>query len=205
MTFKLDMVKLWASIVLMGLCGLNVMAQETDSEPAYKKFPIIAGLQFQNFALPFKDMGSNFTHPGFFVGSEISYNEKETLIQQATIGGYLNREIGNGIYLGTQFGYRPTLHNNFYGELKAGLSYLRVFHPTQAYAYKDGEWTEIVGGKSQLAIPFDFGFGYSWATQMGEVSPYVSYQVTPALFYNETLPVNVYTSILVGLRIKLSN
>lgn len=196
-------IRTYALVVSAVLLSINANAQENDSIPEYKKFPIVAGLQFQNFSMPFKDMGSNFSHPGLFVGSEISYNKKETLIQQASIGAYLNREIGNGIYVSTQLGYRPRIYGNFYGELKAGLSYLRVFHPTQAYKYENGEWEEIVGGKSQLGIPLDFGFGYSFTTQLGELSPYISYQVTPALFYNETLPVNIYTSFMLGVRFKL--
>jgi hypothetical protein len=203
MVLRLKSSKIYAIILFAVLLNIKGVAQERDSKLDYRKFPIVAGLQFQNFAMPFKDMGSNFTHPGLYIGSEISYNKKETLIQQAIIGAYLNREIGNGIYLATQFGYRPKIYNNFYGELKAGLSYLRVFHPTQAYKYENGEWKEIIGGKSQIGIPIDFGFGYSFTSQFGELSPFISYQITPALFYNETLPVNIYTSFLVGLRIKL--
>lgn len=203
MVLRLKSSRTYAIILFAVLLNIKGVAQESDSEVGYRKFPIVAGLQFQNFAMPFKDLGSNFTHPGMYIGSEISYNKKETLIQQAIIGAYLNREIGNGIYLGTQFGYRPKIYNNFYGELKAGLSYLRVFHPTQAYKYENGEWKEIIGGKSQIGIPIDIGFGYSFTSNLGELSPFISYQITPALFYNETLPVNIYTSFLVGLRIKL--
>lgn len=203
MVLRLKSSRTYAIILFAVLLNIKGVAQESDSEVGYRKFPVVAGFQFQNFAMPFKDLGSNFTHPGMYIGSEISYNKKETLIQQAIIGAYLNREIGNGIYLGTQFGYRPKIYNNFYGELKAGLSYLRVFHPTQAYKYENGEWKEIIGGKSQIGIPIDIGFGYSFTSNLGELSPFISYQITPALFYNETLPVNIYTSFLVGLRIKL--
>ncbi len=200
---RLRYTRTYLIIVLTLLLSAKGMAQEQEAEPTYRKYPIVAGLQFQNFAMPFRDMGSNFSHPGLYVGSEISYNTKETFIQQATLGAYFNREIGDGIYLSTQVGYRPKIYGNFYGELKVGLSYLRVFHPTQAYEYNNGEWTETVGGKSQVGIPIDFGFGYSIDSPMGEFSPFISYQITPALFYNETLPVNIYTNLLIGVRIKL--
>ncbi|MGJ5641074.1 hypothetical protein [Formosa sp. S-31] len=185
------------------LLNNKVFAQESVLEQEYRKYSIIAGIQFQNFALPFKDLESNFTHPGFFIGSEISYNQKETLIQQAGLGAYANKDIGNGLFLSTQIVYRPKIYNKFYGELKAGLSYLRVFHPTQAYIYENGTWNDIVGGKSQLGIPLDFGFGYSFTSSLGELSPFMLYQIAPALFYNDTLPVNIYTSFLIGLRVKL--
>jgi len=203
MILHLRFTRTFALLIFVVLLNIQGIARESFPEPQYRKFPIVAGIQFQNFALPFNDLKSNFTHPGLYFGSEIPYNKNETLIQQAAIGAYLNREIGNGIYLNTQFGYRPKIYSNFYGELKAGLSFLRVFHPTQAYEYENGEWKETVGGKSQLGIPLDFGFGYSFASQLGELSPFISYQITPALFYNETLPVNIYTSFLIGIRIKL--
>ena len=199
----LRIIRTFALIIFATLLNIKGFAQDSLSVREYRKFPIVVGIQFQNFAMPLKDLGSNFTHPGLYISSEMSYNKKGTLIQQASIGAYLNREIGNGIYLSTQFGFRPKIYSHFYSELKAGISYLCVFHPTQAYKYKNGEWKKTIGGKSQIGIPIDFGFGYSFNSPFGEVSPFISYQITPALFYNKTLPVNIYTSLFVGLRIKL--
>ena len=178
------------------------IAQNRGYHNSYKSVSIVLGLQFHSFAMPFSDIESNFNHPGIFVSPETSYNKKETLFQQVTVGAYLNREIGNGIYLSTQFGYRPKILRGIYGEVKAGLSYLRVFHPTQAFRYLEGRWFETTGGKSQLGIPIDFGFGYSISTSFGQLAPHVMYQVTPALFYNESIPVNFYTNLIFGLRVK---
>lgn len=206
MMLNLNPIKVFALLTFsILLSSIDLKAQENNSEIGLKKFPIIVGFQFQNFATPFRDLGSNFTHPGLFVGSEIYYNEKKTLVQQASIGGYLNKEIGNGIFVQSQFGFRPSLFGKVYGELKAGLSYLRVSHPSQAYKYEDGKWKETSGGKSQLGIPLDFGLGYRCSTKFGETSPFVAYQITPALFYNETLPLNLYSSIIIGLRVHLHN
>lgn len=190
--------------LLICLCTIlsSAYGVAQDASSRYERLAVVFGLKFQNFALPFQDMQSNFTHPGLLLGVEIPYNKRETLIQQVAIGGYLNREIGNGVSIGAQLGYRPKIHLGLYGEVKLGLSYLRVFHPTQAFEYAAGEWKEVVGGKSQLAIPLDFGFGYSLTSKLGEMCPYVVYQLTPALFYNEALPVNIYTNILIGIRIK---
>ena len=184
------------------ICKTNGLAQQSNSLSGYRRFPIVMGLQFQNFAMPFRDMSSNFTHPGIYVGSEIYYNGKESLFQQAVLGGYLNREIGNGIFINTQIGYRSLIYRNFYGEIKAGVGVLRVFHPSQAYKYENGEWKKTVGGKTQLSAPVDFGLGYSFAAGLGGLSPFISYQIIPSLFYNTTLPLNFYTNFLIGLRIK---
>ncbi len=191
-------------IIFVSLIGIqDGAAQKSSVISTYQRFPVHVGFQFTNFALPFKDLGNNFTNPGLYVGSEVFYNDKSTLFQQAVIGAYFNREIGNGLYLNTQFGYRPAIRKKFFGELKAGVGIMRVFHPAQAYIFEGGSWEKSVGGKTQMSIPIDFGFGYSLATGWGELSPSIAYQIVPALFYNETLPLNIYTNFLVGLRMKL--
>lgn len=177
-------------------------AQEFTQEREYKRFPIMVGFQFQNFTMPFRDLGSHFSHPGLFLGTEYAHNSKGTLFQNATAGGYLNREIGSGAYINTQFGFRPKIIKNFYGELKVGIGYLRIFHPTHTYEYMKGDWQEIAGGKSQLNFPFDLGFGYSFTMNKGEFSPSLHYQINPTLFYNTTLPLNIYTNFMLGLRVK---
>ena len=178
-------------------------AQEFNQEREYKRFPYMVGLQFQNFTIPFRDLGSHFSHPGLFVGTEYAYNSKGTLFQNVTAGGYLNREIGNGAYINTQIGFRPKITSSFYGELKLGIGYLRIFHPTPTYEYTNGDWQKIIGGKSQVSIPLDLGFGYSFTTNKGEFSPSLHYQINPSLFYNTTLPLNIYTNIMLGLKVKL--
>ena len=190
---------------MISLLPVHALAQESvqDSAVAGRGLPVIFGVQFQNFALPFRDMGSHFGHPGAFAGSEIRYNKKGTLVQQAVIGGYANREIGNGIYLATHFGFRPRLYQKWFGEFKAGVGYLAVFHPVPAYEFTDGQWEQVRGGRSQLTIPFDIGLGYTINTNSGSLAPYFSYQVSPALFYNQTLPLNLYTNFILGIRMNL--
>lgn len=200
--FRFKFIKINTIIIITIFFNVQGFAQKINSRLHDSKFPIVAGLQFQNFAMPFLDIKSNFTHPGLFVGSEISYNNKETLIQQAIIGSYINREIGNGTYLSTQFGYRPKIYKNLYSELKVGLNYLHVFYPTKSYKYENGIWQENIGGKSQVGIPFDLGFGYSFTSDLGKMSPFILYQINPSFFYNKTLPVNIYSSFLIGLRIQ---
>lgn len=40
-------------------------AQTTENaDKDYRNFPLIVSIQFQNFALPFKDLGSNFSNVG---------------------------------------------------------------------------------------------------------------------------------------------
>lgn len=203
MIFQFKFIRTFLFLVFVVLLTLHTEAQKNNEQPSFKKFPIIVGMQYHNFALPFWDLLGNFNHPGLTIGSEIPFNKRESLLQQVSVGGYLNREIGNGIYVSSQLVYRPKLIHNFFGEIKAGISYLRTYHPSQAYEFTNGDWKETVGGKSQLGIPFDVGIGFTTTTDFAKLSPFVSYQVVPALFYNKTLPISLYTNIIFGLRIKL--
>ncbi len=193
-------------IILIGtllLTSPTVRAQN-NPEPTdgYRNFPLVVGVQFQNFALPFKDWKSNFTHIGFFVGTEVSLNGKHTWIQQFQAGYYLNREMGNGFFALTQSVYRPAVFDPFYPEVKAGIGWLRVGHPTDTYAFQNGKWEKAAGGKSQLIVPLGVSAGYNFDNPETSVSPFVSYQILPALFYNDVIPLNFYTLIQAGSRVQ---
>jgi len=186
------------------LISCSLKAQQQGATNNYRKFPITLGVQFQNFAMPLKDIGSNFQHSGFFVGTEISLNKNETLLQNATLGSYFNKELGAGTYLSSQFIYQPRLFNRVSLRLQGGAGYLFVRHPVQAYKFENNAWKEIGGGKSQLIIPVELSVGYSFETLFGKHSPFFSYQLSPALFYNQTIPLNFYSNILVGVRTHLN-
>lgn len=167
----------------------------------YRNFPLIVSLQFQNFALPFHDLSSNFSHVGISVGTELSFNGKQKWAQQIQAGFYLNKEAGNGFFTYTQTVYRPTIFKHFYSEVKAGIGWQRVFHPVDAYVFESGKWIKRVGGKSQLMVPLGISIGYNDYKANTYASPFISYQVIPALFYDETIPLNFYSLFQIGTRI----
>src|SRR5262249_32766035 len=61
--------------------------------------PLIVTAQFHNFALPFHDIPTHFTHPGLLIGTEVRLNNRSTLFQQFHAGFHLNREMGHGFGL----------------------------------------------------------------------------------------------------------
>src|SRR6185295_19819131 len=124
-------------------------AQDSGSSAKnYRNFPLIVTLQFQNFALPFHDLGSNFSHIGISIGTEVSFNGKQNWAQQVHAGYFLNKETGNGFFTYTQTVFRPTIFKNFYAEVKAGVGWQRAFHPVDAYVFENGKWITVAGGKS---------------------------------------------------------
>jgi hypothetical protein len=187
---------------LMILSQTVSQAQDSDQpDRGYRNFPLIVSLQFQNFALPFHDLTSNFTHVGISLGTEVSLNGKQNWAQQLQAGYYLNKEMGNGFFTYTQTVYRPTVFKHFYPEVKVGIGWQRAFHPVDAYVFDIGIWTRDAGGKSQLIVPVGISIGYNDYRATTYASPFITYQVIPALFYDDVLPLNFYSLFQVGTRI----
>lgn len=182
-----------------------VLGQNAENNSPKKplQLPLIGGLIFQNFALPWKDLGSNFTHPGIMLGTEISYNKKQNLLQQFTGGYYFNKEMGNGFQLYTQFVYRPKLTKFIHPEAKIGAGWLRTYHPVQSYKFQNNEWKKVGGGKSQLIVPIGFSLVYNNEKQTRISSPFISYQILPTIGYNAIVPVSFYTQWQIGTKINL--
>ena len=195
--------KVVTSILLMILLVQSIsQAQDSgNSTKDYRNFPIIVSVNFQNFALPFKDMNSNFSHVGILLGTEVSLNGKQNWVQQFQAGYYFNNDAGNGIIAYTQTIYRPTIVDHFYGEIKAGIGWQRVFHPVDAYVYENDQYVSTAGGKSQLLVPLGISIGYDDYKEKTYLSPFISYQVIPALFYNDGIPLSFYSLFQVGTRI----
>lgn len=190
------------AFVLLCMSWTISQAQDTnDTGTDYRNFPIILSVQFQNFALPFHDLKSNFTHVGIALGTEVSLNGKQNWAQQFQAGFYLNKDAGNGFFTHTQTVYRPTVFQHFYPELKAGIGWQRVFHPVDAYEFVDGKYVSTAGGKSQVIVPLGISIGYNNYSTKTYLSPFISYQVIPALFYNESIPLSFYSLFQVGTRI----
>jgi hypothetical protein len=187
---------------LMVLAQTFSQAQTTDSSNKnYRNFPLLVTLQFQNLATPFHDLKSNFSHVGVLVGTEVSYNGKQNWVQQFQAGFYFNNDAGNGFMVFTQAVYRPTVFKYFYPEVKAGVGWQRAYHPVDAYEFQNGTYTQVKGGKSQLIVPLGISFGYNKYSDETYLSPFISYQVIPALFYNEGIPLNFYSLFQVGTRV----
>ncbi|MFI5134922.1 MAG: hypothetical protein ACHQD9_03615 [Chitinophagales bacterium] len=183
---------------------LQSISQAQDSKNSnkdYRNFPLTVTVQFQNLALPFRDLGSNFSHVGISVGTEVSLNGKQNWAQQFQAGFYLNRDAGNGFFTYTQTVYRPTVFKHFYPEVKVGVGWQRVFHPVDAYVYENGNYVSTAGGKSQLIVPLGISIGYNDYSTNTYASPFISYQVIPALSYNDGIPLNFYSLFQVGTRI----
>jgi hypothetical protein len=175
---------------------------QTEAPRNYNNFPLIVTLQFHSLALPFSNIKSNFSNVGFGVGTEISYNGKQSFVQQVHAVWYRNKAVGNGLLLFAQPTWRPALYKDFFGEIKGGVGYLYSFRPVESYKQEDGNWVSVGHkGKGMLAVPLGISFGYNSTVQAIGISPFLSYQFVVMSGYNKSVPVIPQTFFQVGSRI----
>lgn len=192
-------------IILLTLLSIGAKAQsESLVRPKNSKFPLITSVEFQNFALPFYDMKSYFTHPGISIGTEKKLNRKSTIIQQVNGACVVNKEMGSSLYAYTQTAFRFRIYRPLYGEFKLGAGWQQDFHSTDAYEYTNGDWVKINGGKSLLIIPLGVSFSYE-RNKNEKYVPFISSQILPSLFYDDVLPISFYNLFQAGIRMHFSS
>lgn len=195
-------------IIVSLLTVITSQAQEKNAvrnkHIQYRNFPIVAGIQFHSLSLPAKDVSTSFSNVGFRLGTEVSFNGKQNWVQSFTIGGYRNKHAGNGAFAFTQTVYRPTVINNFYAEVKAGIGALHNYHPTDAFHQQNGEWiNDGKKGKTMLTAPIGIGFGYNGFKNGMYFSPFISYEFWVLNKYNDDLDYLPSSVIQIGTRIHL--
>lgn len=168
----------------------------------YRNFPIVVTLQFQAFAMPFKDLKSNFKNFGIGIGTEVSHNSYHNWVQKFDITWFKNKAMGSGLLFSTQVAWRPYLVSNSFAEIKAGIGYHIAFRPTESFIQKEGTWRTVQKqGKGMLAIPVGVSLGYHNYQSETFVSPFVGYQVMFLKNYNKSIPVVPMTFVQMGARI----
>ena len=186
----------YKTLFISVLCFItgSLMAQTSRADSS--QIPLHVGLQFQNMAMPFKDLSSNFNHPGLYLGSEVSLNKKHSLVQELSVGYYINQSLGNGFWAATQLALRVQVMEQWQAGLKFGVGWLRAQHPVSTMTYEHGEWVTVNNAKSQLLIPI--GTQLKYRNKGTSWQPFAEFEVTPALFYNEVVPLNIYSSLKIG-------
>jgi hypothetical protein len=192
------MKKILLALALM-LSYPGFLFAQGDHPKTYTNFPLIITLQFHAFALPGRDLKSNFRNPGIGIGTEFSYNGKPDFVQQINVVWYRNKNIGNGFLFYTQPVWRPILNGNVYAEVKAGVGYLVARRPIDSFKQVNGTWLDVGRkGKGMLAVPLGISLGYN---SSNDFSSFLSYQFMVIKNYNKSIPLVPETLIQVGSRI----
>jgi hypothetical protein len=196
------MKKLLPLLFLISFKAFSQQSETTDS--ALMKLPIIVSANFQTIATPFHNLKNNFRNLGIKIGTEISYNKKRNILQSFNIGYYRNRLNGDGLYINSEFIYRPKIYKPIRMEIKLGPGLADVFLPTQPYEPDgNGNWRKATNyGKLALQVHGSIGIWYqSIAINKIRISPFLQYEIVGIIGYNKSIPVLPTTMINIGCRI----
>ncbi|PSR51890.1 hypothetical protein AHMF7605_28685 [Adhaeribacter arboris] len=204
------MKKLFALIFSFLLQG-PLFAQTLKTLPRQtQKWPVVISVLKQNISLPFDRMvaitGTRPLNPGFSVGTQYTYRQgrKTQLYQTGQTGLFLNKNNGNGIFLGTDVGYKITLaKTGLYTEYQIGLNYLHCFLPGNSYKLNNlGEYEPAKnGGNGSALVTASISLGFEKENRFIKVSPFIKYQPAVQFFYNPGLPVIPQSYLHVGVKI----
>jgi hypothetical protein len=190
-------------ILAIGILFLDFQATaQTETHKNYSNFPLVLTLQFHSLAMPFTNLRANFSNLGIGVGTEVSYNGRQSFTQQVQAVWYRNRTVGNGLLLFTQPSWRPAVYKNVFAELKGGIGYLYSFRPVKSFKQVNGDWVSTGHkGKGMLTIPVGVSLGYNSVRENRSIAPFVSYQFMLMSGYNKSIPIVPQTFVQVGSRI----
>ncbi|QNF35504.1 hypothetical protein HUW51_23370 [Adhaeribacter swui] len=187
-------------------CTQIAWAQESHPKTARSnKFPLVVSVNFNAVSTPFHKPGNNLKNLGLRVGTELPYNKKGNLFQTVNVGYYRNRLNGDGIYLNSEFGYRPNLYKGFGPEFKLGPGFANIYLPTKPLETDGkGNWKQATNtGKTAFQVHGSLGLQYHNLTRSQvDVSPFVQYEIVGVAGYNKTIPLLPTSFIHAGCRLK---
>lgn len=198
----MKMTKLAPLLILVSIGAYGQRSGNTETTAL--KLPIIASVNFQTIATPFQDFENNFRNIGIKLGTEVPYNRARNLLQSFNIGYYRNRLNGDGLYINSEFVYRPKIFNPISLEIKLGPGLANVFLPTQPYEPDgEGNWRKVPNhGKLALQVHGSLGIWYQ-AIDLNKIrlSPFIQYEIVGIVGYNRSIPALPTTLINAGFRI----
>ena len=192
-------------LIILFFISFKAFSQQSETtDPFLIKLPFIVSVNFQTIATPFHNIKNNFRNPGIKIGTEMTYNKKRSILQSFNIGYYRNRLNGDGLYINSEFIYRPKIVKPIRLEIKLGPGLADTFLPTQPYEPDgNGNWYKATNyGKLALQVHGGLGIWYqSIAVNKMKISPFLQYEIVGIIAYNKSIPVLPTTMINIGCRI----
>lgn len=192
-------------VYFLGFLAHDIHAQD------YRQSRLVysAKLTFQAYGLPFKNLAQSFRNVGGAIGVDYVYNRSQILYQSVTIGFQRHTAHERLVYVNTQFAYRPLLFNRIEPGLALGIGRAVAISNSQNpyYELANGSWkksTQQTQGHWQ--VPLSLSMGYRTTLANGTTfTPYIGYETTPIIRYNNAFSILPYSLISIGTRIKFDN
>ena len=196
-------------LIVLFFISFKAFSQKSEATDRFlMNLPFIASVNFQTIATPFHNIKNNSRNLGIKIGTEMTYNKKRDILQSFNIGYYRNRLNGDGLYINSEFIYRPKIVKPVHMEIKLGPGLADVFLPTQPYEPDgNGNWSKATNfGKLAVQVHGGLGIWYqSIATNKIKISPFLQYEIVGIIAYNKSIPVLPTTLINIGCRINFNH
>jgi hypothetical protein len=197
--------KYLVTVYFLSFLAHNLQAQE------YRQSRLIysAKLTFQAYGLPFKNVSQSFRNVGGAIGIDYVYNRSQTLYQSFTVGFQSHTEHERLLYVNTQFAYRPLLFNRIEPGFALGVGRaVAMSNPKNPYyELENSSWkksTQQTQGHWQ--VPLSLSMGYRTKLANGTtLTPYIGYEATPIIRYNNAFSILPYSLLSIGTRVKFDN
>ena len=185
-------------LLLLFFIGAGHAQSGINDGREYENFPLMLSIKFQNLALPFQDVKSNFKNIGIGIATEVSWGGSKNLVQQFNLMWVFNRGSGNILSFYSQAVYRPSLSGSLHGGIKGGVSYTFMFKPNPSYIFNGKEWIKGPAARGMFGIPA--GIHLSWQEPKTSTysAPYMAYDPFLHTGYNRDVPVIPHTVLEIG-------
>lgn len=186
-------------LVTIGI-GLGLLAHAQDpAKPG--KLPLTITVFSESVSMPnFRNL---FKHPnlGVRIGTELYYSRTDNrhLLQTINLGYYYHKDLQNGFYLTSEFGYRRFFNNTFV-DLTAGLGYLVIDSALPRYKKTGNDYQPIGSTFGRIMPTLGLGAGYKFKT-LSVFSRYELFGEMP--FGYKGVPVLPHKVLHVGTRFNL--
>lgn len=170
-----------------------------------KVIPINISIFNEATAIPFTRFVTTPIHPGFQLGTEFNYREKEysRLFQTANISYFYHNYLAQGIALNTELGYEYRLKSGLaFGGL-IGVGYMHTFATTEEFTFTSRHYEKKADrGNARLYPSLSIDIGY-YLKKLEKNSPkiFLRYQSWAEYPYSpDFIPVMTHINLHVGTK-----
>ncbi len=192
------------------LAIFSIVSLFSHSSMAQERIPgrlvYSAKLTFQSYGLPFKNLQDSFRNIGAAIVVDYAYNRSQNLYQSFTLGFQHHTEHEQLWYVNTQLAYRPLLFKHVEPGLAIGIGRALAVSNSRNpyYELENGTWKKSSRqSQGHWQVPLSVSLGYQTKISQGTIlTPYISYEATPIIKYNNAFVLLPYSLVSVGTRIK---
>ena len=190
--------------ICSGLLFFSQLCAQDGPQKSLNKLPLIVSISFHAVSTPFKKIQNNFKNVGIRVGTEFQLNGKGNLLQSLQLGYYRNRFTGNGLYLNSEFIYRPSISGDAQLDFRVGPGITRTFNAMPGLRQTDdGRWLSERSSKTLLQLSSSAGIAYDYNRPGSfQISPLIQYEIGALLGYAPDFPVLPFSFIHMGSKFK---